>query len=874
MFNRLSGFIIKRYKLVFVVSIVVMIAALLLASNIGMDSKMEGMLPSDSESLKATMEYDRYFDSQDSVMVVVQGEPKQCEGYLDELFHKIISEGIASNILYKVEMDSMEDSLHLYIDSKHYRQLEEELNNAASPLSSFIRHKDFISLSTLFEERLKQSGEGSSESLLNHFAKLLFSSTQLSEAEKEELFSSLLFGEAIGAEQGNEYIASMDGDTYLMVIKPRIGMDSFMEDRTVFFNSLQAAMEEVKGTGGYNVEAGITGGAFVQDNEADNTMFNGFFSTALLTFAIIILFIVLSFRRALLPLAAGYPLILGAILATAFAYLTYRNLNIFSISFAVLLLGLGIDFAVHILSRYLEEREAGHEVKEAVSTTIRETSSGMLVGAITTAIAFLTFLTAEFKAFTQMGVISGVGILLLGITMVFVMPAIILLLDSRKSRKSGGYKGYRVLLAVGRIVEKKAIAVVVVMGIIVVSLLGNVLSIDVKTDMSKIYPQSMECLSWLKTVEEEFDFNPNTLTFMVDDLEALEYAASKLRGRSDIKKLNSILEYLPKEQDYKIRVIKRFNSEVSEAGPQGVALAPSQLINALQGIKEAAAECNVDQTSEGYVVIAQVLDRLNSDKAAAVFASMAEKQGLLKKLYLDKLLLNEEAVTLVRLPESVKASFVGKEGKLSIEVVPNVNIWEKESLDELSGAIKAVSGRTPVGMPAIMNEVTAYAKQDILKISALCFAALFVILFILFRSLRDTAAILVSLLLTILMTVGVMPILGIDLNIFSIIAFPVLIGIGVDSGVHLLHRINHSPDKDISYVLAHTGKAVTMTTMTTLIGFGSLSFVNHPGLASFGITTVVGMLLCLVLTMTLLPAVHILFTKTRAKTINTKEYTS
>ena len=801
MYKKISRLVVNHYKLVLLASILVFALGAVLAANIGMDSKMDSMLPDDSKSIKSSEEFSKYFDSQDNVLVVVKGGSKESEAYIEALASRLYEDKLVNGLLYKVDLSALEEFIHLYIDTNEYKELEKELDDKNHPLSMLLESKDAASLSMLLNERLKLLNAAKQEKLKTTVTRLMQKDATLGSEDKEELFAALLFGD-ISQEKQSEYIAADSGNVYMMIIKPNIDMNDFINSRLSFFNGLQKAIDDVKLSGSFQVEAGFTGGALVQDNESDNTMLNNFFSTALLTFLLIIAFIVISFRRLILPMAAGYPLLLGAVLSVAAAYLVYKNLNMFSISFAVLLLGLGIDFAVHIISRYLEERAAGNDVKTSVTNTIEHTSSGMLVGALTTAVAFFTFLGAEFKAFTQMGVISGIGIAILCITMTLVMPSIIMLLDNkRKENRALKDSEYKFLRPIGKAVERRPMAVVICFLILAVLLTGNVLNSEIKTDMSKLYPQDMECLKWLKVVEKEFGYNPTTLQFMVSSEDELRRCVDELSKRNDVDKVESILQYLPEDQEYKLSVIKKLNSLLSKSS--------------------------------------------NSPDL----------------LGLSRLRLSEMELNIEKLPEDLKKNFMGKEGRLSVEVVPRTNIWEAENFNRLEAAIREASGNSSVGMPAVMNEVSSYVSSDILRISSFCFAALFIILSLMFKSIKDTIIAVTPLFVTMYATLGLMPLLGADLNIFSMIAFPVLIGIGIDSSVHLLHRIKTSPDKDMPYVLSHTGKAVMMTTVTTLMGFGSLYFVNHPGLASFGLVTVIGMSLCLLLTLTMVPALYLVIYK-------------
>lgn len=703
--SKLADFIIKRYKLILLASILIFILSTLGAMQVGTKTDMASMLPKDSKVLKAQEEFDKYFESQENVLIVIQGNSNECEQFIEELSEYIEKRNIATNILYKTYYEELEPYSLLYLDIDNYRNL----NN-------------------------------------------------LKPVEK------------------SPYIISESKDTYLMIIKPNIDYSNIMNSLDSFFNGLEEAIainkDKYEG-----IEAGYTGGAFVQDYQGDQEAFNSLFSTAIIAFGLIMLFIVLSFRRVLLPLAAGYPLLLGVIMTTMVTWLIYGNMNMFSISFAALLFGLGIDFAVHIINRYLEERSKGIEVKEAMKNTIKDTGGSILIGAITTSAAFLAFVFAEFKAFTQMGVISGVGILLLCLVMMIIVPSLVLSLDSKKSKeKKIVDTSFKFLKIVGKVTSKYSIYFVVTVVLIGILLFNNVSNSTVSGNISELYPKEMECLKWLKVVEEEFGYSPNTLNFMVDNKRELLEVVDTLSAREDVKTLESIYDYLPKNQEEKIEVLKNM----------------------------------------GIVV---------------------------------------EPLTIEKMPQDIRKNFVGKDGKLLIELVPNTNIWETNNYNNLKDAISNVADTIPVGMPAIMNEVVEYVKRDVMAISMGCLVVVLIFLIVAFKSFKKAIITLVPVILSLYFLLGVLPILSISLSIFSVIAFPIIIGIGIDSGVHMMHRLS-TGDEPIEDSIMYTGKAVMMTTITTLIGFGSIAFSNHPGISGLGITVMLGMGLCLIFTIIILPSLY------------------
>lgn len=720
--NRISIFIVNHYRLILGISILLLGLSICVAGGLKTQTRMEDMLPETSDTVRAQEEFNRYFDSEESVLVVARGETGKCREYLDALAGEIADRDIASGILYKVEADEIGEWLPLYGDTALYHRLE----------SGEITPREF------YADLTTQGGEGT------------------------------------------EYLVSSDGGAYMMMVKPDLSGMDYVGARNRFFTGLTDAMDQSAVEG---VESGYTGGTFVQDYQADSVMFESLSLTTLIALVLILLLIIGSFGRVLLPLLSGLPLILGVTMAAAFAALIYGSINVFTVSFAALLLGLGIDFAVHILNRYFEERKKGADLRDAIGTTLRQTGGSIIIGAATTAFAFLAFLLARFKAFVQMSVVSGVGIVLLCLVMMGVVPALIMLVDRKKERTAFGVR-YGFLDTLGRFSARRAVPILIVTALLMAALVFPMQKISISTDIGDIYPEKLPANEWLTVVEDEFDYNPNTLSVMVDDVRALSKAADDLRGADGVRDVASALNYLPKDQDYKVDILHQL------------------------GLTEM------------------------------------------------------RAMTVADLPQAVKDNFVGREGKLLLEIVPEGNVGDAGIYSTLKERIREATGRTPVGMPAVMNAVVEYVRSDVLLISLLCMGVILIFLLIAYRSIKTAVITMVPVILSVFATMGVMSLLGFTTTIFSVVGLPLVIGIGIDSGVHMMHRLLR--EKDVAVAVSSTGKAVIMTTLTTLIGFGSIAFSSHKGLAGLGMTVVIGMALCMVITLVLLPALKAAFIRGRS----------
>jgi len=734
-FARFNIWLIHHSLIMFIASILFIGISLLFASKLTLESNMEDMLPSDSLILKQTQLFNEYFPSNETAIVVVEGDAIEASSFLTGFEETLTDVSYISSMLFYMDMSSLGDDMILYKDDEFYETLDVYLNSM-----------DIVGLTAFLSDL-----ESDTSALKEYFVE--------------------------STSQGNRM--------YLIFLKPNFGED-FVESRDSFYNGVSEAIRDTQmdtNTAGLNV--GLTGGAFIQDIEGDAVAFNGLFSTFLFTLIFILLFILLAFNKILLPLSTGLPLIGGAIVAAAFAFIIYGSLNMFSISFAILLLGLGIDFGVHIISRYQEERKS-YPKKQALLNALNNTGSSIIFGAITTALAFFAFSIAKFKAFEQMGVISGFGILFLCIMMFTMIPGLILFFDrdtDASTTKRVGRFGIKALTkSLITLTVKRPFAMPIITLIIILILIPSILSTKIIGDISKIYPADLPSILLATEVQETFDYNTNTVSTYASSYDNLVRFTTQLEASNSVEETNSILDFIPTNQPKKLKIL--------------------------------------------------------------------DKLSLLDSSYR----FNE--ITVMDLDPNIRENFIGKDNRYLIEIIPSKDIYDPINYDEIKHTIKDISGLYPVGMPVIMNEIVLLVTSDIILISIVCIAIIFILLLFIYRNIIDCMITLMPLLLSLYTTIGMMNLLNIDINIFSIAAFPLIIGIGIDSSIHLMHRLKESLGTINIADTANTGQAIFITTTTTIIGFSSLTRINHPGIANLGLAVSIGMFVCIIYTLLLLPALY------------------
>ena len=745
-----------KAKLRLIISLAIFAISLLAVSRLEIISNMEEMLPKDSPSLLASTEFNKYFDGQDQVLVVVKQKygttdaafEQNARLYLDELKSQLDGKEYIESIMYMVDTNQLMPFAWAYADMEVYDKIDTAMQNGDLAATQ---------------------------------ATLLDIEKQMDEQEDTA-----------------EYLVNDAHTHYMMIIKPHLDNNDFVNSRSAFYDGVTAEIKSLLAKDEFiTLDSGLTGGAFVQDIESDTVAFSGLFGTMAVTLVLILLVLIVFFKSLKLPLLSIYPLLLGAVMAAAFAYVVYGSLNMFAVSFALLLLGLGIDFAVHLLTRYQEERAKGRAQPDAVKTSVKSTGSSIIFGAVTTALAFGSFAFAKFRAFEQMGVVSAAGLIFLCEGMLILVPAIIMVFDKKQPAKQRKNMQLGWLKATSEFLIKRWWVVLIAMAAAIAGLFVNVRNTEIQSDITAIYPKDIPSLYWADEVKNSFDYNTDTVSIFGNDEAELQEIIAKLNGRDDIEHIDSIFDYMPEDMDKKLEIITALDAMLQQMGMD-------------------------------------------------VFGEFTLRE-----------------MTTEDLPQSIKSNYLGKDGRIRAEIVPAVNMYDRAEYDPLVDAIYEASGRYPVGMPTIFNEITQLVTEDIINISIFCFAIVLIVAVALFRKIKLAVLTVTPLLMTLYTTLGLLPMLNVEINIFSVAAFPLIIGIGIDSSIHLIHRLKEQGEDSTAQRAMHTGKAIILTGLTTIIGFGSLGAINHPGMANLGFAVAIGIAVSMIYTLVIIPAGYELLSRKR-----------
>lgn len=531
-------------------------------------------------------------------------------------------------------------------------------------------------------------------------------------------------------------------------------------------------------------------------------------STALYSIVGVLLLITLFFRQVVGSLFITLPLMMSLTWTFGVTYLAIGSLNMITVGLFAILFGLGIDFGIHIFARYREAHRRGMDIEQALTVTVRYTGKALATTAVTTSIAFYSLLLTDFKGFSEFGFIVGTGILFSLVAMVAICPAFIVLAE--RLRLVIPIRKRSVLWRTGR--YPKPWATLLIGTVITGYSLYHLGDLEFEYDFSKLKPAPPP------------NINKGSLP-------------------QSLKEGRSPAIVLTESYDETMEVVRTVEAIKAANGDSSTVLSVKSVYSALPQDQDAKL-----------ALIADIRALLDREEGLFSESERAKLDSL--RPYLDV-----EKLTLYDLPADLTNEFKDKEGNILNFVAINAAVELKDGKDAIRFAEEISHIETPTGKTYIASSshiIVAEMLKVMLEDSSLAviltLAVVAVVLLIDLRSFVDTLLVLTPLLNALVWVVGFMYAFDIKLNLYNMVAFPTIIGMGVDNSVHIFHRYQEVGRGSLRLVLRTTGLALLGTSLTTMVGFSGLVPAIHPALTSIGVLSLVGLGSCFITSVTLLPA--------------------
>ncbi|HAC80464.1 MAG TPA: hypothetical protein DCG06_09225, partial [Deltaproteobacteria bacterium] len=591
--------------------------------------------------------------------------------------------------------------------------------------------------------------------------------------------------------------------------------------------------------------------------------------SGILSFMIVLVAIFFAFGSARLSLAAGATLVVGLVWTAAFAAATVGALNLISIAFAVLFIGLGVDFSIHLGMHFVAGLRAGLRPGEALQGAGREVGSSLILCTFTTAIGFYSFVPTDYLGVAELGLISGTGMFVILIQTVTFFPALSTLLVGSRGKelfaKTSRFQ-FRVPAAVTNRPEV-VVSLALLLGIVGVFLAPGA---RFDSDVVEMRDPRTESVEAFKDLLEDPRTSPWYIDAVADNLEEAEVLAARFEELPEVSEAITVRAYVPEDQTEKLEILADTSmlfdvprsDRIASQGPT-----VEEQIAAIRDLQRLLTESTVVQGDSTLALSGAKLNAMLGEFLAKVGNSPdpTEAVNRFEELLLGsfpdqfrrlQLALDPDEVRLETLPANLRERMLATNGKARVQVFPSGNLGEGDAREIFVDAIRQVQPDA-TGVAVNLIEFGRATARSLVEALSLALILITVLLLLIWRKPLDAALVLLPLILAGVMTGAAMVVLDRAFNFANVIVLPLLLGIGVDSGVHLVHRAREA-GRGKPLLESVTAQAVFWSALTTIVSFGSLALSAHRGIASLGLLLVVGLTITVLANLILLPALVVL----------------
>lgn len=617
--------------------------------------------------------------------------------------------------------------------------------------------------------------------------------------------------------------------TRVVSAKPKLDYSDIQPARSAIAD-IENALARVRESAQWRVDTGITGKWALRSEELQSVTDGILWSFAFSLIAVAIL-LFLAFRSVVFAATTFLVILAGLALTAGFTAVTIGALNLISVAFVVLLLGLGVDFAIHFGLHVQERLRRGAARREAVRGAVDDVGVPLALCMPTTAFAFLAFVPTAFTGMAQLGMIAGAGVLIAFFVSLTFISAVATVAPVPKSERVGAGLGI-----IRGLVQRAGATLSIVVILACAAALSLMPDVRFDADPMSLRNPVSPSVQTFKRLQANSEQPPYRLNALADSLEKADQIAARAKAIDRVDTAVTLSDFVPEDQDMKLDAIDFASGGLLfELGgpPAGQVTEPLEGggLNALQDNLEK------DKDSQGARRLFAAIGVLAAEASAGNDAIVQAVQADMFRFWpqaLDRLTrqLSPEPVTLDGLPAVIRDRFATNSGTMRVEIVPAVDVTEDEQrrlfVEAVTAEIPGVSGDALTIVAA--SETVAGAMIQATATAVLVAAVL------LWGLLRDgalTALILFPLTLAGILTSALGVLIGQPYNFANVIVLPLLIGLGIDSGIHIAMRAR-SQQSGLAVLNTATPRAILYSTLTTIAAFGSLMLSEHRGTASMG----------------------------------------
>lgn len=665
-------------------------------------------------------------------------------------------------------------------------------------------------------------------------------------------------------------ISEAQSDKAFIFVTPKFDFSQLLPVEPAI-EAIRSAAQKIQDPNLPAVKIWITGEVGLEHDEMAG-MSEGTFTASIFSLVLVCGILLIAYRSWLLMLATLLTLALGMIFCGLFATLAVKELNLISVAFAVSNIGLGVEYAIHFCLRYRDNLDLyGKDKLRAIHSAVLDTSPSLILCAGTTSIGLYAFVPTDYQGISELGLLAGSSLFICLFITLTVLPVLLKILPTpvihplQRGEHPGASK-ISLLLASFTLHYAKPITWATAL----LTVAAVFLVFQVKTDFNPINLRDphTESVIAFKELLKARDTSPMTLTVLAESADEAKAMQKKLGSLKTVDKTVSLFDFVPKDQENKLGII---DDMMMTLGPQSQFFPPLKMgadpePSILRMI--AAIDTHLPKKTDPAEIqslrafkqeLQDVLMELNArfqpDRGVFIEKIQTSLLGTLPTV-MNQLLtgFQAEEIQPSSIPPEVRERWLSKDGLYRIQIFPKEDL---NHLQHLRAFITEVQALAPdaTDLPVMYWEsmkavLEAFQQAIIIALTAIALLLLFIR-----RSIVDTLLVMTPLVLAGLFTMASTVFTGTPINFANIIALPLLMGLGVDNGIHMVEKLHHSLSEDQNIYQSSTARGMFYGALTTISSFAGLAFSPHQGIASMGLVITIGIFWIMTCTFVVLPAI-------------------
>ena len=598
-------------------------------------------------------------------------------------------------------------------------------------------------------------------------------------------------------------------------------------------NAVRQAAADLNLASAFQAQLRLTGPVPMADDQFATIKENAALN-AVVTIAVVLFILWMALRWMRIVFAVFVSLVVGLSVTAALGMLLVGTLNLISVYFAVLFVGLGVDFGIQFSVRYRAERHEVDGLYEALLHAGRRAGAPLTLAGLATAAGFLSFLPTAYRGLSELGLIAGLGMLIAFITSITLLPA---LLSRLKPRSEPHPLGYAFLAPVDDFLERYRVPILIGTALVILGASPLLLWLRFDFNPMNLRNPNVEFVATYLQLEKEQESGVNNIQALEPTLAAADQLAVKLRALPQVARVVTLSTFIPDHQQQKLPLVQNTAKTLDPAlNPPSVNPPPTDaenvaIINStVNALNRLAGSAPGPGAAAAKRLAADMTALANADQATRQRAEMAFVQPLRTALNDLRNLLKAREVTRDDLPPELISQWMTPDEQARLEIAPSGNADNNATLRTFAHAVQSVAPNATEG-PISILEARRTIITAFLEAGAYALLSIAVLLWITLRRVGDVLLTLIPLLVAGVVTLEICVAIDLPLNFANIIALPLLLGVGVAFKIYYIMAWREGQTKLLQSVLT---RAVTFSACTTATAFGSLYFSSDPGTSSMG----------------------------------------